>query len=91
MKGQEYKIVKLLFQVAGAVGPRKNIQEAEAEHQELKKQVETLQQSLLKVETQRDEFSIRVELLEKQLEESQAKETASQVRWIQYTYVLVRI
>ena len=74
-----FRICNSLFQVAGTVGSRKDIREPGAPHQELKKQVEGLNESLFKVESQRDEFSVKVELLEKQLEESQTKEAELQV------------
>ena len=62
------------------MGSKKDHHEPGAPHQELKKQVEGLNESLFKVESQRDEFGVKVELLEKQLEESQAKEAELQVR-----------
>lgn len=77
---QELKLAHFFLQVAGTVGSKKELHEPGAPHQELKKQVEGLNESLFKVESQRDEFSVKVELLEKQLEESQAKEVELQVR-----------
>lgn len=49
-------------------------------NKELKKQMESLQDELFKSENQRDEFSVKAEMLEKQLEEAQGKEMELQVR-----------
>ena len=47
--------------------------------QELRKQLESLQEELFKTESSRDELQVKVELLERQAEESQTKEAELQV------------
>eukprot|EP00096_Caligus_rogercresseyi_P009402 TRINITY_DN318_c1_g1_i1.p1 TRINITY_DN318_c1_g1~~TRINITY_DN318_c1_g1_i1.p1 ORF type:complete len:676 (+),score=314.36 TRINITY_DN318_c1_g1_i1:138-2165(+) len=43
--------------------------------QELRRQVESLQEDLVSLESSRDEFQVKVEVLEKQLEDSASRET----------------
>ena len=49
------------------------------ELRKMSKQVETTQEELYKMETQRDELQVKVEMQEKQLEEAIAKESELQV------------
>ena len=45
----------------------------------MSKQVESTQEELYKMETQRDELQVKVEMQEKQLEDAMAKESELQV------------
>ena len=51
-----------------------------AAQKEWKKKLETMQDDLFKIENQRDELQVKVDLLEKNLEDSQTKEAELQVR-----------
>ena len=49
------------------------------ELRKMSKQVESTQEELYKMETQRDELQVKVEMQEKQLEDAMAKESELQV------------
>ena len=68
-----------------------HVEESSVMQQELRRQVEVVQEELYKSESQKEELQIKVELMEKQVEEAQAKEVELQVRNADLVFTAVSV